>query len=185
LAAELEGRRSPLSAAIAAALCFLQRLHRQRAVPGDPGAILLVSPAEAEVGPDAASGSGQYVGLMNASFAAAKLGVRLHCAPLAVAPAAFLLAAPALTGGRLCRLPGGAAGGASLLAALLYGCGGGPEAGLRAGAAQTGAAETRPACACHRRPVAAAHCCSVCLALRCRFAPVCASCGTKLAFPVP
>ena len=196
VAALLEGDTSPssptpppppaLAAALASALCIAARecppvVEAEEVAGGAPAApvarrappprILILAAAAAAAAGDA------YVPVMNAVFAAQKLGVPIDVALLGGAHGAGVLApAPHLTHGVL-HTPRDRGALITHLISIFA-----PSVATRASLAlprATGGVDLGASCFCHASRVDIGHVCSVCLSIWCEPVDACATCGSS------
>jgi hypothetical protein len=117
--------------------------------------------------------SDAYVPMMNAVFAAQRLGVPIDAAAVGPAGAGVLQQAAHLSGGLYLRVRPRAGLAQALVTAVL------PHPRLRPflSAPATEGVDLRASCFCHWRPVDVGHVCSVCLSIFCEARGVCDTCG--------
>lgn len=173
-----------LAAALASALCIAARecpsvVEVEDAGPAAPAPLpprtappprILVLAAAAH-----ASAGDAYVPVMNAVFAAQRLGVAIDVALLAGASAGVLAPAPHLTHGVLHTPRDRTALVAHLVSVFA------PSATARARLAlpRATAVDLGASCFCHATRVDVGHVCSVCLSIWCEPVPACATCGSE------
>jgi transcription initiation factor TFIIH subunit 3 len=181
---------SALSAGLSRALCFINKFQRAGAGAAGGGSASASNTASAAAPgarararprvlvlaacPDAPA---QYVGAMNAIFAAQRAGVAVDAAALGPADSPFLQQAAHLTGGAYLR----PARPEALLQYLLAAAAAGGAARRLLRPPRAAAVDFRAACFCHRRPTDLGYVCSVCLSIYCGTAPACATCGAEFA----
>lgn len=174
-----------LAAALASALCIAARecppVEAEEAAGGalaapvarraPPPRILILAAAAAAAAGDA------YVPVMNAVFAAQKLGVPIDVALLGGAHGAGVLApAPHLTSGVM-HTPRDRASLITHLVSIFA-----PSVATRASLAlpwATGGVDLGASCFCHASRVDVGHVCSVCLSIWCEAVDTCATCGSS------
>lgn len=170
-----EGASPPLalSAALSRALCYLQRVSLADQVTRGrprPARVLCLTGS-----PDHAP---QYIAVMNAIFAAQKVGVVIDSCRWGVVPSPFLQQAAHLTGGIYFAAPPPAKSLLQHLLTLFL-----PDVGSRKWLRQppSGGTDFKASCFCHQRAIDQGHVCSVCLSLFCEPARECSTCGTEFA----
>jgi len=121
--------------------------------------------------------SDAYVPMMNAVFAAQRLGTPIDACVVGPVDAGVLQQAAHLTGGLYLRPSTRAGLAQALLTAFL------PHPRMRAflSAPPADGVDLRASCFCHWRPVDVGHVCSVCLSIFCEPRPACDTCGVLFA----
>ena len=117
--------------------------------------------------------SDAYVPMMNAVFAAQRLGTPIDACVVGPVDAGVLQQAAHLTSGLYARPRPRAGLAQALVTAFL------PHPRLRPflSAPPSGGVDLRASCFCHWRPVDVGHVCSVCLSIFCEARPACDTCG--------
>ncbi|CAH1800590.1 unnamed protein product [Owenia fusiformis] len=162
-----------MAGAMATALCYVQRMEREKTGSDNLAArILVVKGAE--------DNPGQYLSFMNTVFTAQKLGVVIDSCVLEH-DSGLLQQASDITGGVYLALPSQRA----LLQYLLWVFLPEPRVRSQLSLPQAQRVDYRAACFCHRTLIDIGYVCSVCLSIFCKFTPICSTCQTKFKMNIP
>ncbi|KDO30370.1 hypothetical protein SPRG_05081 [Saprolegnia parasitica CBS 223.65] len=154
-----------LSAGLSLALCFINRaMNEQRDLRPR---ILSI-----QASPDFAA---QYISIMNCIFSAQKKHVPIDACVLSDEPSSFLQQAAYLTGGIYFK-PRDVDGLVQYFLTIWL-----ADTSTRAllKLPSQGSVDFRAMCFCHKKTIATAFVCPVCLSLFCEFQPICSTCGIR------
>ncbi|XP_061758210.1 general transcription factor IIH subunit 3 isoform X2 [Nerophis ophidion] len=162
-----------LAGSLAKALCYINRVSKEREAGQDIKSRILVIKAADDC-------SQQYMHFMNVIFAAQKQNILIDACVLE-SDSGLLQQACDITGGLYLKIPQKVAIAQYLLWVFL------PDAEQRSQLMLPPPAHVdyRAACFCHRNLIEIGYVCSVCLSIFCNFSPICTTCETAFKIQLP